>query len=304
MINKKAFSLSLFTLFLLTGCLSSPEKTGVLEIEPGDSARAVAIKLVEQDLISRKGPLLNYLKSQDLTADIKTGRFVIKSSMTTEEIAEAITGSGGDAVLTFLEGWTVREMDDYLTEQGFIEEGDFLEAALPYEGQLFPDTYFINPADFTVESLIDRMKENFDEKFTPEMQEGIAASGRSLQEILIVASMIEEEVRTPQDAPIVSGIIWKRLDEDWFLGIDATLLYESEDRHISATDLEEDSPYNTRNRKGLPPTPISNPGLVSLKAAIFPEESPYYFYLNATDTGEVIYATTLEQHAANKAKYL
>ena len=171
------------------------------------------------------------------------------------------------------------------------------------EGFLFPDTYFIDSANFTVESFTRTLLENFDAKWTDEMQAAMEAESRSIREMVIVASMIEKEVRTEKDLSLVSGIIWKRLDNDWMLGIDATLLYTQNDGELSPEDLANDNPYNTRLNTGLPPTAIGNPGLASLQAALVPEISDYWFYLT-DDEGDVHYAVTNEEHEANKAEYL
>lgn len=127
---------------------------------------------------------------------------------------------------------------------------------------------------------------------------------RSLHEVITMASIVEMEVRTTDDRPIVAGILWKRLDSGWMIGADATLLYLKEDRSIDYQDLQEESPYNTRKNAGLPPGPIGNPGIKAILATLTPEESPYFFYLTTLDTGEVIYAVTNEEHNANKVKYL
>ena len=148
------------------------------------------------------------------------------------------------------------------------------------------------------------MLSNFDQKFSQELRDATLANGRSLYETIIVASMIEKEVRTSADIPLVSGIIWKRLDNNWVLGIDATLLYVQSDNILTVEDLAQDTPYNTRTRQGLPPTPISNAGFASLEGAVYPEASDYWYYLTTLDTGEVIYSRTNEEHNQNKAIYL
>ncbi len=119
-----------------------------------------------------------------------------------------------------------------------------------------------------------------------------------------MASIIEEEVRTDPDRAIISGIYWKRLTSDWRLEADATLLYEKNNRSITAQDLASDSAYNTRRNKGFPPTPISNPGAASIEAALNPIDTNYWFYLTPPNSNEVIYASTNEEHELNKDKYL
>jgi UPF0755 protein len=143
------------------------------------------------------------------------------------------------------------------------------------------------------------MTSNFEAKMPPELLQE-----KNPYETLIMASIIEREVLSEKDKALVSGILWKRNENGWPLGADAALLYEKDDNSITSADLDSNSPYNIRKFKGFPPTPISNPDVTSLQAAINPEESPYWFYLTTLDTGEVIYAVTNEEHNANKRKYL
>lgn len=291
----------------------------IFQIEKGASTQGIAKALKKEGLIVNKRSFIRVVTKEDLVHSIQFGSYVLSPSMTMREVVTTLTQAGtGEMAVTFIEGWTINDMDSYLADLGLIDAGEFKQCSfncsfdydfLPedsssLEGYLFPDTYFIDSAAFSVENMIDRMLGNFDQKFTDEMQSDLAASGRSIQEMVIVASMIEKEVFTTNDIPLVSGIIWKRLDNDWTLGIDATLLYNDADGELTASDLTNDTPYNTRLNKGLPPTPISNPGLASLNGAIYPEASDYWFYLTTLDTGEVIYATTNEEHEANKDQYL
>ena len=290
----------------------------VFEVEKGSSGTQIAKELKKADLIVSKQGFLRTIKKEELDQNLRFGRFVLSPSMTLREVITILTTEGtGEMVLTIIEGWTIRDIDARLAQEGLINTGDFiactlscsferdfLEEGVSLEGYLFPDTYFIDLEAFDSESFINQMLTNFDRRLTEEMEQAIAASGRSLDEVVNVASMIEKEVHTEKDIPIVGGIIWKRLDNDWQLGIDATLLYQDDDGVISAADLAEENDYNTRINTGLPPTAISNPGLASLKGAIYPEDSKYWFYLTTLDTGEVIYAETNEEHEKNKAKHL
>jgi UPF0755 protein len=119
-----------------------------------------------------------------------------------------------------------------------------------------------------------------------------------------MASIIEREVLSLKDKKIVSGLLWKRYSSGWLIDADAALLYLKNDNIITRADLDSDSPYNIRKFKGLPPTPIANPGLASIEAALNPTDSAYWFYLTTLDTGEVIYARTNDEHNQNKFKYL
>lgn len=288
------------------------------EVAKGSSAKQIARDLAEADLIENKYSFLRTLKNEDLDSALRYGKYRLSPSMTLREIITVLTTQGtGEMALTIVEGWTIAEIDDYLFDVGLTQDGDFelcikncefeyefLEGASSFEGYLYPDTYFIDASTFSVESFINQLLSTFDTRLTDEMLTDIEASGRTLDEVVNVASMLEKEVRTERDIPIVAGIIWKRLDDDWTLGIDATLLYVQEDNELSAEDLAMDSPYNTRLETGLPPTAISNPGLSSLMGAIYPEASDYWFYLTTLDTGEVIYGKTNDEHEANKEKYL
>ncbi len=289
----------------------------VFDVEKGSSAKSIAKDLEDADLIVSDKSFVRTVESEELDGNLRYGRFVLTKSMTLRDIITVLTTKGtGEMAFTAPEGWTIKEMDAELADMGLIGAGafedcakecsfdyDFLEKGESIEGYLFPDTYFIDSSTFKSEDLINMMLKNFDSKVTDQMVADLEADGRTLSEVVNVASMVEREVRTEDDLPIVAGIIWKRYDNDWYLGIDATLLYVQDDNELSADDLADDTPYNTRLNIGLPPTPISNPGLASLMATIYPEDSEYYYYLTDSE-GAVHYATTNEEHEANKAQYL
>lgn len=289
----------------------------IFEVEKGSSAESIAENLEEQGLIESEVSFVRTVESEELDGLLRYGRFVLSPSMTLREIITILTTEGtGEMAITVVEGWTIEDIDAELTELGLTAAGEFKTCALNctfdysflegdggLEGFLFPDTYFLDSSSFSSEDLIKKMLNNFDEKWTDEMQATLEASGRTLREVVNVASMVEREVRTETDLPIVAGIIWKRYDNDWALGIDATLLYVQDDGEVSAEDLASENPYNTRINTGLPPTAIGNPGLASLLAALSPESSDYWFYLTDSE-GTVHYASTNEEHEANKAEYL
>lgn len=292
-------------------------------VEKGSVLAAVAIDLKEKGLITNEDVFKIYTRLGGFDRKIVAGRFVLSPSMAIPEIVDTLTDTTlSEVVLTVPEGSTVAEIDNRLVELALIEDGEFEKSvqnfddyetypsldkenlrtlAYPLEGYLFPDTYFLPAQDFHPENLIQLMIKNFEQKI-----ENVAwnKEEHSLYEIVIMASILEKEVNTSADMPIVSGILWKRLASGWVLGADATLLYLKDDRTIDYEDLQEESDYNTRKNGGLPPGPIGNPGLETLKAATTPEESPYWFYLTTLDTGEVIYSVSNEEHNANKAKYL
>lgn len=291
----------------------------IFTIEEGQKASEIGSNLKESGLIKSTYGFSIYLEKNDLDSRLQAGEFILMPSMTGIEIIEAITNQGtGEIVFTIPEGWTINDIDSALTTEGLTTEGAFKSCAetcdfsaytfLPesgsLEGYLFPDTFFLSKSTFDTYAFTKQLLDNFDSKITDQMLTDITSQGRTLEETIIVASIIEKEVRTDQDRALVSGIIWKRLDNEWQLGMCSTINYITGEAEITAEDLEIDSPYNTRMYTGLPPTAISNAGLASIEAAVYPEESEYWYFLTATETGETIYATTNEEHEANKAKYL
>lgn len=148
------------------------------------------------------------------------------------------------------------------------------------------------------------MLANFNAKVTQELRDEAKAQNRTLDEIVIMASIIEKEVQSAEDMALVSGVLWKRIDDNEGLYADATLEYiVNKDGELTVGDLLKDTPYNTRKYRGLPPGPISNPGLSAILAAIRPQKSDYYYYLTAKD-GDTVFAKTNDEHNRNKAKYL
>ncbi len=296
----------------------STEKV-VFSIEKGSAAKTIASDLYDQDLIVSDISFVRDVEDQDLSGSLRYGSFVLSPSMTLADVVKILTTEGtGTLALTVPEGFTVDQIDARLTDLGLIKAGEFktqtFNGTFTYdfltsketthqttglEGYLFPDTYFIDDASFSVDGLITQMLNNFQTKVSA--IEGYDPT--KLEDTLIIASMLEKEVKDPADLGTISGIIWKRYNEDWLLGIDATLLYIDSDGILSADDLAADNPYNTRTQKGLPPTAICNPGLAALTAAYKPVDSEYYYYLTGND-GLMYYATTNEEHEKNKAEYL
>lgn len=171
------------------------------------------------------------------------------------------------------------------------------------EGYLFPDTYFFLP-NASAQVVIERMHDNFNEKIAP-LADQIQKSGQNLADIVVMASIIEEEAKIEKDRQIISGILWKRIKIGMPLQVDATFRYINGKHTYTLTkeDLKTDSPYNTYTNKGLPPTPIVNPGLSSLKAAISPTETDYLYFLSDLK-GNTYYAKDFEGHQRNRELYL
>ncbi len=171
------------------------------------------------------------------------------------------------------------------------------------EGYLFPDTYFVMP-DMTELEIIELMKDNFDEKIK-EVIADINKFGKSESDVIKMASILEEEASTVESRKIVSGILWKRISIDMALQVDSSFKYINgkTTSNLTLEDLKIDSPYNSYTNRGLPPTPISNPGLEAIRDAINPIKTPYLYFLTDNE-GKMHYAVSFEEHVENKLKYL
>ncbi|MDO8407963.1 MAG: endolytic transglycosylase MltG [bacterium] len=206
--------------------------------------------------------------------------------------------------ITFVEGTTVREMAakiaDALPE---ISADDFISAAQPYEGYLFPDTYSFPPSA-SAESVVTKLRDTFDTKTAP-LSADIALSGHSLSDIIVMASIVEREAKRSEDRRMIAGILWHRIALAMPLQVDAVFgyIYGRTTYSPSIADLKIDSPYNTYKYAGLPAGPICNPGLSAIEATLHPAETKYLYYLTGHD-GLMHYATTYAGHKANVKAYL
>ena len=173
------------------------------------------------------------------------------------------------------------------------------------EGYLFPDTYFLHES-MTAHDIIDAMLARFDQMYTDEYQKAVEKSGHTLDEIVTVASMVEKEIKLLEERATAAGVMYNRLRDGITLGIDATVLYAvgKTSGELTQEDLNIDSPYNTRKNYGLPLGPISNPGESSFKAALYPEEHNYLYYVvEAVGKDNHVYCETYDEFLNAKAAY-
>jgi UPF0755 protein len=208
--------------------------------------------------------------------------------------------------ITIPEGLNSSEIADiYAKNLPFFDKQKFLDIVTTkkLEGYLFPDTYFFMPST-NEQAIIDLMTSNYADKIAP-LAADIKKSGHSEADIITMASILEEEARTTEDRKIVAGILWKRISLGMALQVDSSFKYINGKTTATLTtdDLKIDSPYNTYTHRGLPPTAISNPGLETIEDALNPTKTPYLYFLSGND-GNMHYAATLDEHNANKAKYL
>lgn len=188
-----------------------------------------------------------------------------------------------------------------------IDTKELLALAKNQEGYLFPDTYFFYQ-NTTAEQVVDAMRLNFDirsKDIQSSMKTFISSTKHTLDEVVIMASIVEKEATSTIDRQIIAGILWKRLADRYPLQVDPPFFYflGKDSSQITLKDLAVDSPYNLYKHKGLPPTAIDNPGLDALFATVTPTKTKYWYYLS-DKKGNMHYAVTYDQHLVNKAKYV
>lgn len=280
-------------------------------IERGAGLSLAARKLEAEGLVRSWLAFRLVAQAKGYADKVQAGDFRLSPSMSPAEVAEALTHGVADRWVTLLEGWRREEMAAELNQKlsgpdGRFDAQEFLDLTAPLEGRLFPDTYLI-PRDASASAVVAVLRDNFEAK----------AGEVSFQD-LILASIVEREARDAADRPLVAGILLKRLENDWPLQADATVQYavgsqncllmvmacqEWWPKTLTKEDLKIDSAYNSYLYRGLPPAPIANPGLASIRAAQSPTETEYWFYLSDRE-GRMHYAQTAEEHNANIARYL
>jgi UPF0755 protein len=280
-----------------------PEGT-IVTVKSGQSVSEAAVLLREKNALH--SPLaFTFLVSVMGRSGVIAGTYALDVRENAVSLAYRLSNgeTGIDSVrVTLPEGLNSREIGNALSKVlGDFDATAFAQVAKGSEGYLFPDTYYFLPGT-PPEIIIDVMKKNFNERVQPYEGE-IQGSGKSLAEIITMASILEKEARKPETMKIVSGILWKRVEKGMALQVDAVFGYilDKSGYGPSFDDLKIDSPYNTYTNRGLPQGPISNPGLNSIEAALRPTDSPYWYYLTGRD-GKMYYAKTFEQHVANRSK--
>ena len=288
------------------------------QITEGEAVDTILGNLVDEGLLRKRFVRYTkvFLKVSKMEGQIQAGTYNIPKNLSIKELITTLqNGKNQDVWVTIHEGLRKDEIakilndelsqidtasfsaDEFLTlttDSEFIKTLELEIDIKDLEGFLFPDKYALDP-NSTTKSVIKVLVDNFKKK---------VGEGYTYDEI-IMASIVEREGYTEQDRPIIAGLLLKRIREGWLLQADATLLYPVKDwKHvITQQDKDNDNPYNSYKRPGLPPTPICNPGLQAIKATQNPEETPYYFYIH-DKSGVPHYAVTNDEHNINVNKYL
>lgn len=289
-------------------------------IAPADFQRGTIIRIQKDMTVSQAASLLSekhiirsqfmykaYVKLLHSVGGIQAGSYLFDRPQSALRVAYR-TAYGVDELqkvkVVIPEGSSSKNIASIIKKSiPLFDTKNFLIQARPEEGYLFPETYFFNP-DVTPSEVISEMRGQFNDHITPYL-DAIATSTHSMQEIISMASILEEEANNTTDRRTISGVLWNRIKIGMALQVDAPFYYifGKGSSQLTLSDLATSSPYNTYKNKGLPPAAISNPGLDAIRAALYPTMSKYLFYL-ADKNGVTHYAVTHDEHVENKYKYL
>lgn len=313
--------------------VTASEQEVRVSIPQGAGSVQIARELETKGLIKNSSIFTYYLKVKKQGSRLQAGEYDMKPGLTFDEMIEKL--NKGETVkeevirITIPEGYTVDQIASKLSEQTPWDKDVFLKLAdapvgltedtaandIPdnknlkhrLEGYLFPETYEFKKGS-TEQEFIERTLEQLDKKLAtlpPDWKDKLKERGLSVHQMLTIASLIEREVVQDEERALVSGVIQNRLKKNMPLQIDATVqyLFDKSKERLLEKDLQIQSPYNTYLNTGLPPGPIASPSLASMKAAIYPQETKYLFYVTKKDgTKGHLFAETFEEHKKNIAE--
>ena len=300
----------LFLVHFLVSAPGSFPQGEIVNVEKGETISGIARRLSDEGAIKSESVFKIFLSIFGGSRGLVAGEYLLEGRQNAITLAHRFSKGRYDLKyvrVTIPEGFSSIEIVNTLRLEKKFTKLDLIEferLAAPKEGYLFPDTYFFLP-NITAQEALDAMLENYNARV-----ESLAAEmiifGRSESDVIKMASIIEEEARTDESRRIIAGILWKRLDDGMPLQVDAAFAFvngKKDSALLTLDDLKIESPFNTYTNKGLPPTPIANPGTAAIKATITPVRTDYYYYLSDKE-GKMHYAVTHDQHVMNKDRYL
>ncbi len=298
-----------------------PGQPVTIEIPLGSSGQDIGAILASHGVVRSALEFEVAVRNVDAAQSLKAGTYDFLTLMEPAEVVALLVAGPAPSVhrVTIIEGLRVEEMLNVLAERTSHTYQAFADALLDggvstslrempdnptlgdWEGLLFPDTYeFSRTAEPA--AILQRLASTMEQRVNSIDWTAWEDLGYTRYEGIVVASLIESEVRIAEERVIVSGVINNRLADGMRLELDATVLYALGTRDVANFDREIDSPYNTYQVTGLPPTPISAPGRASLEAAAAPADTPYFFYVVRDLEGNHAFAVTFEEHLANVAQ--
>lgn len=295
------------------------------EISPGESVNSVCFRLEEAGIVRSAELLRTYMIYAGLDTGIQAGKYELDTGMTPMEVARTLQSAApGEAVLVILAGWRAEEIAEALPTSGLsISPGEFMNAVrnppvemvpaslqplTSLEGYLFPGEYRF-PREAALSDVIAAVLARFDSSLSADLREAYARNGLSLNEAVILASIVQREGVIDEEMPMIASVFYNRLAIGMKLDADPTAQYafgynQSQQtwwtNPLTAEQINQNSPYNTYVYAGLPPGPICNPGLSALRSVAYPAESPYYYFRARCDgSGRHEFAETFEEHLQN-----
>ncbi|MEA2021968.1 MAG: endolytic transglycosylase MltG [Candidatus Caldatribacteriota bacterium] len=313
-VNKMLFIFSLILLVLilfLTAIYFPAEENSpiikIIQIPDGTNATEIKNTLIDNKIIKDNYLVFNiYIKIYKLENKLKYGEYTFSPSMNLIQIIDKLVkGEVLQHKITIPEGFSSEQIAELLNKKEVVEEKDFLDLVKnpekSWEGYLFPDTYEV-PKHYGSKKMLDVFLSNFNRVIEENKIRQLAEKmSFSLDNIIILASIIEKEARTYEEKKLVSSVFHNRLNLDMKLQSCATIYYilGNTTKKLDEYDLKIDSPFNTYINKGLPPGPICNPGIDSIKAAIEPSDEDYLYFVLGED-GKHIFSKTYKEHLRNK----
>ncbi|MDR1244840.1 MAG: endolytic transglycosylase MltG [Endomicrobium sp.] len=295
-----------FIIFMVLFCLGFMPKAGekaLFVVRKGENFSTVASRLEKQNLILSKKLFLFFVKLTNSQNKLKTGIYELSGRDGIFKILKQLKNNSRNFIkITIPEGNNIKQTADIIADKVKIDKEKFIEIANDrnLEGYLMPGTYFVS-LGVSEEELIDMMYNEFNKKITPVMHERAKELNVPFKDIITMASIIEKEVVKPEERSIIAAVFYNRLKRKMMLQSCATVLYAMgvTKEHLSLEDTKFKSPYNTYLHFGLPPGPISNPGIESIKAALYPSDSGVLYFVSARD-GSHFFAKTFSEHVKNK----
>jgi len=295
--------IGLFIIFSFVWYFSLSDANVSITVKSGDGVSTVASVLKKNNLILSKKLFMVWARISKSENKIKPGIYEFTQRDGMFSILRTLKeGSKNVVKFTIPEGSNIKQTAEIIASKTGIDKDKFIKIASEQklEGYLMPETYFVDPAS-KEEKIISIMRAEFDKKVTPEMYERAKEIGMSMEDVITLASIVEKEAVRPEERARIAGVFHNRLKKRIRLESCATVLYalgENKSR-LTIEDTEINSPYNTYRRFGLPPGPIASPGIESIKAVLYPENTSSLFFVSA-GAGRHLFADTLEEHIKNR----
>jgi UPF0755 protein len=288
-------------------------------IKPLSTGQQIARTLREDGVVGSDFAFRVYLKLRGGGQELKAGEYDLRRDMPFDDLVSTLKRGPKIAFvrLTLPEGFTVTQTAQRVGEVTKVTAQDFLQAANPLtirppilpdgvsslEGFLYPETYYVIEKE-AAPDLVRRLVDEFGRRTADLPWERAQALGRTPYEVLVIASMIEREAQDPKEAPLVSAVIYNRLRTNMPLGIDATIRYgiDKPTGPLLRSELDRDTPYNTRLHAGIPPTPIANPGATAIRAALEPADSDALYFVRVADCRHHFFTNSYQEFLAKAAQ--